>query len=202
MLYSLSSEADRESHRLYHRLKLGGVKIKVTPSMNVVYTNPKDSTRQVVLLSRQCESKPSVRSLLDTVDRELHLDSGGAPSRETEQIYVYIANGMGVGVIRTEEIKRAHRILAPTEIAADSSSPSSTQESKLDTSISSATSTATSHSDVLFCSKEFEPATLGVSRIWVRSDFQRQHIASTLLDVARYVLFPGIFRYTRPHCES
>jgi len=193
MLYSTSSEADRESHRAYHRLKLGGVRIKVTPSTNVVYTNPQDSTRQVVLLSKRDESKASIKSLLDTVDRELHLDSGGPSSRDYEQIYVYIANGMGVGVIRTEPIKRGHRILESIR-ESSSSSPSSTQESNLDNSVSSATTQCSP--DVVLCSKEFEPAALGVSRVWVRSDFQRQHIASTLFDIARYDIPVHILSHT------
>lgn len=185
MLYSKSSELDRESHRVFHRLKLGGVKIKVTGSTNVVYTNPQDSTRQVVLLSRRDESKSGVKELLETVDRELHLDSAGSSAPKSEQIYVYLANGMGVGVIRTEAITKAHRLLEPIATPA-CPSPPATQESKLDTSVSSVTTQASTTSDLVVCAKELEPAALGVSRVWVRSDFQRQGIATTLLDVARY----------------
>lgn len=186
MLYSTSSEADKESHRLYHRMKLNASKIKVTAKMNIVYTSPSDSTRQVIMLSKEDAKKPTIEKLLELVDNQLHFNTTDHPVNPSEKIYIFLSGGYGVGVIRTEKIKKAYRIL---EIPPDALPVASGEESKLDTSISSTMTTnsvTSSSSSVVVCSKREETAILGISRLWVREDHKRQGIASILFDIARY----------------
>lgn len=184
MLYSCSSETDREAHRVYHRIKTGRVKIPITTTMEVVYQDPSNSGRQIVLLSKKDEAKDKIKILLEVVDKELQLGSYAEKSLKEEKIFVFLVDGFGAGVLRVEKIQNAHRLIDP-ENELPLPVPS---DNDLNSSISStSTAASTAGDDVLRYRKRVEPATMGISRIWVRSEYKRQGIASTLLDIARYV---------------
>jgi N-acetyltransferase len=184
MLFSNSSDEDRESHRIFHRRKTSALKVKISAKMNVVYTSPCDPTRQVVLLTKEDLRKVAFQRLIELVDEELHFNASDHTVGPNEQVYVYIANGAAVGAIRTEKIESACRLV---EIPNDTI-PCVSEGSNLDTSVSSTITTnslSSASSSVVVCSKRSESAALGVSRIWVRESHKRQGIASILFDVAR-----------------
>lgn len=184
MLYSASSEVDREAHRVFHRAKTARVKIAISSTMEVLYADPA-KPHQIVLLGPKDVAKEKIQNLLDVVDHDLQFGSNGDGSKDREKVFVYLADGVGVGVIRVEKIQNAHRLIEPS-VECDLPTPT---DGNLDSSVSS-TSTTTSKAlgdDVLRYSKRTEPATLGVSRIWIRDEYKRQGIASLLLDTARYV---------------
>lgn len=185
MLFSTASEVDRDAHRVYHRAKTAKLKIAISATMELLYTNPKKKSHQIVLLGQKDLAKERIQNLLEAVDRDLQLGLCEEESKEHEKIFVYLVDGYGAGVVRAEKIENAFRLMF-VDVGSDLPAP---LDGNLDTSVSS-TSTATSKAggdDVLRYNKRAEPAMLGISRIWVREEYKRQGIASLLLDTARYV---------------
>jgi hypothetical protein len=157
--------------------------------MEEVYTDPLDKTRKIFMLSKADAQKEQVQFLLSTIDEELNLDPSSFKPSSTEKIFVFVARGLAVGLIRTEKAMRAFRH--------QESSLEDQQESKLDTSLSSVSTEASSIATSSLSSSQPDSVdprlgssvSLGVSRIWVHADHKRQGIASILFDVARYVQF-------------
>lgn len=182
MLYSLGSKIEQANHLAYHTAKLSLPRIKVPKSdaSSILFQHPSESGTQIIYMTEtDAMKRPNVKQLLDLVDEQLQFSAESEPHKEKGYVYIYLSDGIGVGVARAEQIQFAHRLKADTT----SSLPVPTSSSSTEFSM-----TNNAESSYISCSREREAAEIGISRLWVASEFRKKGIATTILDVIRCVV--------------
>lgn len=120
------------------------------------------------------------------------------------QIYLFISSSRISGCLVAQPIEKAYRIICNTVDGTSSSNSSKKTKSGSDTmqfgsvsfqrerakSVSSSKNSQVlndSLSGAILCEKEALPAACGIRAIWVAPANRRKHIATRLLDAARYM---------------
>eukprot|EP01121_Diplochlamys_sp_Union-15-3_P005590 TRINITY_DN1591_c0_g1_i1.p1 TRINITY_DN1591_c0_g1~~TRINITY_DN1591_c0_g1_i1.p1 ORF type:complete len:237 (-),score=36.57 TRINITY_DN1591_c0_g1_i1:12-626(-) len=186
MFYMAISPEDDKIHQKWHDT----VK-KLWKGVKIVYeATAKGALQKVIVASSedpQYKKRTKVSQIRKMVDAALNYRQSDQTPTE-EKTYIYISNSKVIGCIVAESIDKAYRVVA-----------NNNQENNITPSISNS----------ITCSKnQPQHAVLGISRIWIWKEVQRQGLATKLLDIVRNTFFFGdkvekdLIAITQPSSEG
>lgn len=162
LFYCPGNSIDESLHRDVHRkyLQIWTFGIKKSENVVHVWANGDRAIKIDAIADRRMQEKAKI--IREAIDAKL--DCPPHQNEENLITFLYISKDRAVGVVVVRPIHCAFSI--QEEVSSQSIEPLGKP---------------------LSCSKEPLPAALGISRIWVDEHHRRHHIATKLLDIARFV---------------